>query len=253
MPFGLLQKDGVSEQEEVPLNTIVIENEQATDILWEAIRSKLRKGFWALLAKLPLFDEHSEIFCDERKINLLQDLCFLYPANEIWKGYKNYRRKLMDQYVRNEDLLQDIETDLIPHEGNIPGNVVSFVKLCKAAEIMIHEDAIILQEGIFPDKVPSFDYIYDSYLVKITQELQSVCESCSSNKKNEHASLSEVERPSGSRRGSSVLTVKQSDPKDNLLAHKYFFCAMVALEQLIQRVTTQRSEMEGTGTCNWLA
>lgn len=244
MPFGHPERSGITEQEELPLNTIVIENEQATDILWESIRSKLRKGFWTLLAKLPLSDEHSELFCDRRKINLLHNLCFLYPADEIWKGYMNYRRKLMDQYVRNESLLQDFETDLISSEQDVPGDVASFVKLCRAAEIMISEDAMMLQEGIFPVKVPNFEFIYDSYLVKITQELQSVCESCSIKKKAEQGLLSGVERPSGSRRGSSVLSDKQNNPKENLVAYKHCFTAMIALEQLVQGVTSQRSDNE---------
>ena len=283
LPFGRPERTGDSEQEEIPLNSIVIENEQATDLLWEAIRSKLHKGIWTLLAKFPLCDQDSE----KRKINLLYDLCFLYPADEIWKGYKNYRRKLMDQYVRNEALLEGIETDLlIPSESKVPSEVVSFVKLCRATEIMIHEDALILQEGIFPEKVPSFEFIHGTYLVKITQELQSVCESCEiSQKAQEQGFLNEVERPSGTRRGSSVSVGKQSeerplgsrrgssvssgkqseewpsgsrrgsfvssgkqaDVKENLSSYKHCFTAMIALERLVQKVISQRSDGEGTG------
>lgn len=246
MPFGRPERNGDGQQEELPLNTIVIENERATDVLWEAIRSKLRKGIWALLAKFPLSDEQSKLFSDQRKINLLYDLCFLYPADEIWIGYMNYRRKLMDQYVRNESLLEDIEIDLSLSKSNAPGDVVSFVKLCRASEIMIHEDTIILQEGIFPEKVPSFEFIHGSYLVRITRELHSVCESCGK-VGQEQGFLSEVERPSGSRRGSSVSTGKQIDTKENLLVYKHCFTAMVALERLVQRVTSQRPDAEGTG------
>lgn len=287
MPFGRPVKAGDGEQEEQPLNTIIIESEQATDLLWEAIRSKLRKGMWTLLANLPLSDEDNELICDQRKMNLLQNLCFLYPANEIWKGYKNYRRKQMDQYVRNESLLQCVKADhLSPSESEVPGDVVSFVKLCRVVELMIHEDAMILQEGIFPESVPSFEFIHGSYLVTITQELQVVCESCVVKKKSqEQGSLSDVERPSGSRRGSHVLssklneerqsggrrgsnvssgklseeqesgsrrgscvsTGKQSDTNENLLTYKLCFTAVLALERLVQIVTSQRPDTEGTG------
>ena len=288
MPFGRPEISGDGEQEEQPLNTIVIESEQATDVLWEAIRSKLRKGLWALLANLPLPDEDSELICDQRKMNLLHNLCFLYPANEIWKGYKNYRRKQVDQYVRNESLLQCVKADLLgPCEGEVPDDVVSFVKLCRAVELMIYEDAMILQEGIFPESVPSFEFIHGSYLVTITHELQAVCESFGVNKTTqEQGSFSEVERPSartrgshvlssklngerqsggrrgsnvssgkvlseeqesGSRRGSCVSTGKQSDTKENLLIYKLCFTAMVALERLVQIVTSQRPDTEGTG------
>ena len=251
MPFGQPDKRGDGEQlAEVPLNTIVIEDEQATDVLWEAIRSKIRKGIWTLLANLPLSDQHSDRPCDEQtKIKLLHDLCFLYPPDEIWKGYKNYRRRLMDQYVSNRALLQGIETD-VAVSSEVPSNVASFVKLCLAVEVMIYEDAIILQEGIFPTMVPSFEFIQESYLGKITQELQSVCQTFDVNKKDDQKSLNELVQASGSRRGSNVSHIKQADSKGNLIAHKHCFQAMVELERLVYRVTSQRSENEGTGTYN---
>ena len=253
MPFGHPDKNVDGEQlAEVPLNAIVIEEEQATDVLWEAIRSKIRKGIWTLLANLPLSDQQSDRPCDEQtKIKLLHDLCFLYPAEEIWKGYKNYRRKMMDQYVTNRALLQGIETDFAV-SSDVPSNVVSFVKLCRAAEVMIYEDAVILQEGIFLTMVPSFEFIHESYLEKITQELQSVFQTFDVNRKDEQGFSNEMAQASGSRRGSSashaVHHVKQTDSKDNLIAHKHCFEAMVDLERLVHRVTSQRSENEGTGT-----
>lgn len=249
MPFGQPDKREDGEQlAEVPLNTIVIEDEQATDVLWEAIRSKIRKGIWTLLANLPLSDQHSDQPCDEQtKIKLLHDLCFLYPPDEIWKGYENYRRQLMDQYISNRALLQRIETD-IAVSSEVPSNVVSFVKLCRAVEVMIYEDAMILQEGIFPTMVPSFEFIHESYLGKITQELQSVCQTFDVNKKDDQGFLNEMVQAPGSRRGSNVSHVKQTDSKDNLIAHKHCFEAMVNLERLVDRVTSHRSENEGTGT-----
>lgn len=267
MPFGHPKTTGSVEQEEQPLNTIVIESEQATDVLWEAIRSKLCKGMWTLLAKFPLSDSDNELFCDQRKINLLWNLCFLYPADEIWIGYKNYRKKLLEQHARNETLLQNINTDLIPSGSEVPSDVASFVKLCRAAEIMILEDAVILKEDIFPEKVPSFDFIHGSYLGRITLELQSVFESCVINKKSQEqrfltdtdrpsstrrgslASISKQtdERQSGSRRGSCASVAKLSDAKENILSYKYCFTAMVALEGLIQKVTSLTSGSEGAG------
>ena len=252
MPFGCPEKNGDGEQmAEVPLNTIVIEDEEATDVLWEAIRSKIRKGIWTHLANLPLSDQRGEILCDQpTKIKLLCDLCFLYPAEDIWKGYENYRRKLMDQYITKEVLLQGIETDFAV-SAEVPSEVVSFVKLCRAVELMIYEDAMILQEGIFPTMVPSFEFIYESYLEKITQELQSVCQSVDVNKKDGQEFLNETAQAgAGSRRGSSVsnrsTNVKQTDFKDNLLSHKHCFEAMVGLERLVNQVTSQRSEAEST-------
>lgn len=249
MPFGHPDKSGDGEQlAEVPLNTIVIEDEQATDVLWEAIRSKIRKGIWTLLANLPVSDQQSDRPCDEQtKIKLLHDLCFLYPAEEIWKGYKNYRRKLMDQYITNRGLLQGIETDFTV-SSEVPSNVVSFVKLCQAVEVMIYEDAVILQEGIFPTMIPSFEFIHESYLEKITQELQSVCHTFDVNRKDDQGFSNEMAQASGSRRGSSASHVKQTDSKVNLIAHKHCFEAMVDLERLVHRVISQRSENEGTGT-----
>lgn len=252
MPFGRPEKNGPDGKQmaEVPLNTIVIEDEDATDVLWEAIRSKIRKGIWTLLANLPVSDQNSEVLCSQQtKIKLLCDLCFLYPADEIWKGYKNYRRKLMDQYITNEVLLQGIETDLAV-SSEVPSDVVSFVKLCRVVEVMIYEDAMILQEGIFPVMVPSFEFIYESYLEKITQELKAVCQSFDVNKKDEQEFLNETAQASGSRRGSNVSIIKQTDFKDNLLAHKHCFEAMVSLEKLVHRVTSQKSDAEGIYSCN---
>lgn len=253
MPFGQLDKRGDGEElAEVPLHTIVIEDEQATDVLWEAIRSKIRKGIWTLLANLPLSDQHSDRPSDEQiKIKLLHDLCFLYPSDEIWKGYKNYRRRLMDRYVSNRTLLQGIETG-VAVLSEVPSNVVSFVKLCRAVEVMIYEDATILQEGIFSTMVPSFEFIHESYLGKITKELQSVCQTFDVNKKDDQKFSNELVQASGSRRGSNVSHVKQTDSKGNLIAHKHCFLAMVELERLVYRVTSQRSENEGTGTYNVL-
>ena len=250
MPFGEPDKRGNGEElAEVPLNTIVIEDEQATDVLWEAIRSKIRKGIWTLLANLhvPLSDQHSDRPCDEQtKIKLLQDLCFLYPPDEIWKGYKNYRRQLMDQYISNRALLQKIETDIVV-SSEVPNTVVPFAKLCRAVEVMIYEDAMILQEGIFPTMVPSFDFFHESYLEKITQELRSACQTFDVHKKDDQGFLNEMAQASGSRRGSNVSHIKQTDLKDNLIAHKHCFEAMVNLERLVHRVTSRRSENEGTG------
>lgn len=250
MPFGHPDKNGDGEQlAEVPLNTIVIEDEQATDVLWEAIRSKIRKGIWTLLANLPVSDQRSEILCNQQtKLKLLCDLCFLYPADNIWQGYKNHRRKLMDQYVTNEVLLQGIETDFTVSSA-VLRDVVSFVKLCRAVEGMIYEDAMILQEGIFPATVPSFEFIYESYLEKITQELKSVCQSIEVNKNNEQELLNEKAQASDTRRGSNVSNVKQTDFKDNLLAHKCCFEAMVGLERLVHKVTSQKSDNEGKCIC----
>lgn len=256
MPFGLPEKNGDGdEMAELPLNTIVIEDEQATDVLWEAIRRKICKGIWTLLANLPLSNQHNEPLCDQQtKIKLLADLCFLYPADNIWKGYKNYRKKLMDQYIANEALLQEIETDLLmPSE--MPNDVTLFVKLCRAAEIMIYEDAMILQEGIFSTTVPSFEFIHESYLQKITQELESVCQAVDITEKEEQGFLSEPGQASStrrgsnvsssSRRGSNVSNIKQIDSKDILLAHKHCFMAVVHLEKLVHKVTSQRTDTEG--------
>lgn len=269
MPFGRPERTD-SSQDEHTLNTIVIESENATDVLWEAIRSKLRKGMWMILSNIPFPDEDRLALCHQRKLNLLYSLCFLYPAEEIWKGYKDYRQKLMDQYVRDKSLLKDVKIGLlIPRENELSGDVLSFLKLCRASEIMIFEDATILQEGLFPEKVPSFEFLHGLYLERITQELHSVCESCGLNKSFQDERLlnegsrqpssrrgslisigrqSGEERQPGNRRGSSTPSVKHNDLKQNVSALSLCFSSAVALEMVAQRITSQRSDNEGTGS-----
>lgn len=256
MPFGAPDKNGDgAETSEIPLNTIVIEDEQATDVLWEAIRRKICKGMWTLLANLPLSNQHNEPNCNQQtRIKLLADLCFLYPAEDIWKGYKNYRRKLLDQYITSEALLEGVETDF-KMSSETPSDVRMFVKLCKAAEIMIYEDVMILQEGIFSTTAPSFEFIHEAYLLRITQELHSVCQAVDNKEKGEQGILNEPGQASshrrgsnvscGGRRGSSLSPVKKIDSRDILLAHKHCFMAVIHLEGLVNTVTSQKTDGEG--------
>lgn len=258
MPFGAPEKNGDGDETyELPLNTIVIEDEQATDVLWEAIRRKIRKGMWTLLANLPLSNQHNELNCDQQtKIKLLADLCFLYPAEDIWKGYQNYRKKLLDQYIASEALLEEVETDLAM-SSETPNDVRMFVKLCKASEIMIYEDAMILQEGIFSTTVPSFEFIHESYLLRITEELHSVCQEVYNKEKEEQVLLNELGQASshrrgsnvsfGSRRGSTLSNVKKINSRDILLAYKHCFMAVVHLERLVNKVTSQKDTEGGAG------
>lgn len=264
MPFGHPERTD-SDQEGQSLNTIVIESRHATDVLWEAIRKKLRKGMWTLFSNLPL--PVSGTLCDERKFSLLHNLCFLYPAEEIWKGYKTNRQKLMDQYVRDKSLLQNLKGGfLICSENELTDDVLSFVKICKAAEIMILEDATILQEGLFPEMVSNFEFIRDLYLAKITEELRSVCESFGTNtdKKCQDERLpstrrgslvslgrqSGEERQAGNRRGSYPSNVNHIDPKQILLTLSQCFSSVVGLEILVNGVINQRSNADGTGEYN---
>lgn len=258
MPFGAPEKNGDGDEtSELPLNTIVIEDEQATDVLWEAIRRKIRKGMWTLLANLPLSNQHNELNCDQQtKIKLLADLCFLYPAEDIWKGYQNYRKKLLDQYIASEALLEEVETDLAM-SSETPNDVRMFVKLCKASEIMIYEDTMILQEGIFSTTVPSVEFIHESYLLKITEELHSVCQAVYNKEKEEQVLLNELGQASsyrrgsnvsfGSRRGSTLSNVKKINSRDILLAYKHCFMAVVHLERLVNKVTSQKDTEGGAG------
>lgn len=264
MPFGHPERTD-NDQEGQSLNTIVIESKHATDVLWEAIRKKLHKGMWTLFSNLPL--PVSGTLCDERKLSLLHNLCFLYPGEEIWKGYKNNRQKLMDQYVRDKSLLQNMKGGfVICSENELPGDALSFVKICKAAEIMILEDATILQEGLFSEKVSNFEFFHDLYLAKITEELHSVCESCGTNtdKKCQDESLpsasrgslvslgrqSGEERQAGNRRGSYPSNVNHGDPKQILLTFSQCVSSVVALEILVDEVISQRSDVDGTGEYN---
>lgn len=248
MPFGAPEKNGDGDEtSELPLNTIVIEDEQATDVLWEAIRRKIRKGMWTLLANLPLSNQHNELNCDQQtKIKLLADLCFLYPAEDIWKGYQNYRKKLLDQYITSEALLEEVETDLAM-SSETPNDVRMFVKLCKASEIMIYEDAMILQEGIFSTTVPSVEFIHESYLLRITEELHSVCQAVYNKEKEEQVLLNELGQASSHRRGSTLSNVKKINSRDILLAYKHCFMAVVHLERLVNKVTSQKDTEGGAG------
>ena len=253
LPFGRPGRQSLLEQSsDLPLNTVVIEGEQATDLLWEGIRTKVQRGIWTILANIPLSsDQNSNVLCyDRRKISLLNDLCLLYTEEEVWEGYKNYRRKQLDSFVVCDGSLKEIETEFpLPQNGDVPVEVVKFSKLCRAVEIMLAEDVVILQEGVFPETVPNLMFMQETYLKKLLRELQWACQSCIStpNSTERRFSSGFLDKTPGIRRGSDISIGHRGIKEINLVGCKHCFLALVGLETVVQSVLNHWLEPQGTG------
>lgn len=230
LPYALPGKTQKEMQSTAPINTIVSNDNHATSQLWETIRYKLCRGLWIAMGKLLLTtDSNSCLISHQQRLDLVQNLCFLFPASEIWESYKQYRLQQIQRYITNAELLHTVKLDL---PTNTPKDVVALAKLGKAMEVMILEDVAMLEEEIFPKKLLALEFIQDSYLKKFTEELKCVLEN--------HAM---------EENGSSVKTSSSSAcaQHDILQVHKQCYLSSVSLELLVQMVVEQQ-DMNKTGT-----
>ncbi|XP_031571022.1 uncharacterized protein KIAA0825-like [Actinia tenebrosa] len=221
LPFALMPSEKLHNQ-----GSDVNPDELETKILWEKIRNKFNAGLWKIMGSLKLQqDENLSLLNEKRRQELIQRLLFLSPLDFVWENYLLFRRRMVENYSINPDLISGIETSLVMQYKDAPANAIALAKLSRAIEMMITQDMKILEGNELRSKEMTFKVIYEIYLEKYMLELRSVLQLYREEKK----SIAE-------RRGSSRSTSSMSIHGDDLIVYKLCFLATVSLEMMVIKV-----------------
>lgn len=152
-----------------------LDDEEQTEVLWNKIRHKTQLGLWKAMSNIPL--ETTQHCCEKNHSNrqdLIQSLQFLYPLNDIWQGYIQFRNRMMEKYIISPDVISHLKTAVLCQYKDAPSTAIRLARLSRAIEIMLIQDMMILEEGYFPGCGMSFEEIDDIYLEKYMLELRAV-------------------------------------------------------------------------------
>lgn len=227
LPFALTPSENLQDQGS-DANPDALE----TRILWDKIRTKLNTGLWKIMSNLKLQqDENCSLSNQKKRQELIQRLLFLFPLDYFWDNFLQFRRRMVENYSTNPDLISSIKTSLVVQYKDAPANAIALAKLSRALEIMITEDMKILEGKELHSKEMTFKLIYEIYLEKYMIELRSVLQAYREEKK----SIAE-------RRGSSRSTSSMSIHGDDLIVYKLCFLATVSLEIMVIKVLEKNSK-----------
>ncbi|XP_064652487.1 uncharacterized protein KIAA0825-like isoform X2 [Lineus longissimus] len=167
LPIRSSTADQVTESM-MSINTVTDSSEQLNESLWGEICMRLRRSFIDGLNKLPINIQQTAINLDkDRRLDYLQSLCSLYPSDDIWARYKGLRCQQVDRCIGNL---------LMPHGRSLdlPTFADNFEELANVIIVMIDEDFIILNSGIFKRNVKPFQALHEIFQDKLSDEISAV-------------------------------------------------------------------------------
>lgn len=213
---------------------------KATSSLWKAIRQKLRRGLFCSMSKLPISTNPEAVLSSySKRLEILQKLCFLFPGEVIWEGYKHQRSLQVEKLIALPESIRSLEVDFVVEIDGVPGDAIMLAKLSKAIAIMIHEDYALIEEEFVPPKILTLEYIHETYLSKFTRELNMVLQSHTDDyQEDAHDPLklaTSARRSSSFRRGSGVSIFG-----NNLKMYKHCYLASLSLELAVLQLMEQQ-------------
>ena len=216
------------------------DDDKTTSSLWEIIRHKLRQGLFSSMGKLPLTTSPEAMLTSyAKRLDILQNLCFLFPSDVIWEGYRHQRQLQVKKLITHPEALRSLEVEFVVDVDGVPGDAIMLAKLSKAIAILIHEDYALIEEEFVHPKILTLEYIHETYLNQFTQELNTVLQAHTEELSREDSDPAKLvltsKRRSSFRRGSGVSIFG-----DNLKMYKYCYLASLSLELAVVKLMEQQ-------------
>ncbi|XP_038077864.1 uncharacterized protein KIAA0825 homolog [Patiria miniata] len=170
-------------QSAMSLNTVADAADESNDLLWEDIRSRLRRFFFERLQQLPvrprdagLLDLHGK-----QRVEYLQSLCILYPVRKVWSSYQLLRSQQVSTVI------QDVMTPSLSDESiteaaepkpatTLDQLAMRLPKLVVCLEGMIEADFTVMLANVFDGQVEAAQALREIYLCSLSEELQTLLE-----------------------------------------------------------------------------
>ena len=190
LPIRSSHSDHVT-QSTMSINTVVDEVEQMNETLWFDICVRFRKYFIEKINQLPVGQPAPRInIRSGKRLQYLQSLCALYPAEEIWPRYRSLRMHKVLCCLRGQYADQPSSphsgtgTNASPPPRNPGGNdeasfesrVADFESGVQKLVIMIREDFELLNSGVLTKVISTFDALQEIYLESCSEELSGLIE-----------------------------------------------------------------------------
>ena len=104
-----------------------------------------------------------------KRLEYVQSLCALNPAEEIWPRYCSLRGKQVDVCLRGSSIYDDNSSFL--------DTVKLFTIASQKIQIMITEDVELLSSGIFNTATTMFKALQEIYIDRLQEEISSIVDS----------------------------------------------------------------------------
>lgn len=179
LPIRSSHTDHVT-QSTVSINTVVDEVEQMNETLWYDICVRFRKYFIERISKLPVGKPTPRINTKAgKRLQYVQSLCALYPAEEIWPRYRSLRTHHVQSCLHGG---RDGPSSPPESMSNTSSNkdigfisrVANFEAGIQMLIIMIREDFELLNSGVFTKVISTFEALSEIYLENVSEEVSSL-------------------------------------------------------------------------------
>ncbi|XP_022099674.1 uncharacterized protein KIAA0825 homolog [Acanthaster planci] len=170
-------------QSALSLNTVADSADEANDLLWEDIRSRLRRFFLDRLQRLPVDAVQRrgvDLHAGER-VECLQSLCILYPVRKVWGSYQLLRSQQVMTLI--QDVLTPAQIDEAITEAAEPKPIptldqlaLRLPKLVDCLEGMIEADFTVMLANVFDGQVEAGQALREIYLCSLSADLQGLLE-----------------------------------------------------------------------------
>ena len=172
------------------LNSISDSKEQENDLVWEDIRSRLKRHFLECLQNMPTTSKVESGSIQAKRVEYLQALCILFSELDVWTSYQQVRSQQLINTIRT--LLGGVqdETDQAnakpsksemhmsrintPPRLNLRELAGHMDELVSLIQLMVKEDGDLFLMNVFHGRVDFTQCIQDLYMQTLSEELQSV-------------------------------------------------------------------------------
>ena len=184
LPIRSSHSDHVT-QSTMSINTVVDEVEQMNETLWYDICVRFRKYFIDKINKLPVGQPAPRINIRAgKRLQYVQSLCALYPADEIWPRYRSLRTHQVQTCLHEQLAKSRTAAPSSPGNNAIPqpddasfeSHVASFESGIQKLIIMIREDFELFNSGVLTKVTSTFDALQEIYLESASDELSGLIE-----------------------------------------------------------------------------
>ncbi|XP_072039012.1 uncharacterized protein KIAA0825-like [Amphiura filiformis] len=169
------------------LNSISDSKEQENDLVWEDIRSRLKRHFLECLQSMPTTSKSESKIIQTRRVEYLQSLCILFPELEVWNSYQQVRSQQLINTVRTQlggaqgggdknDSKSEMHTPSIntPPKLSLCDLAGHMQQLVSVIQLMVKEDGDLFLTDVFNGRVDFMQCIQDLYMQTLSEELQPV-------------------------------------------------------------------------------
>ncbi|XP_071794949.1 uncharacterized protein KIAA0825-like [Asterias amurensis] len=169
-------------QSAMSLNTITDAADEGNDVMWEDIRSRLRRYFLERIKRLPILNSRGGVdLRQNERVEYLQSLCILYPEKKIWGSYQLVRSQQVTTLI--QDLLNPSYSDESITESSEPRQPVTLdllamrlPKLVECLQCMIEEDFAVMLSNVFDGQVEAAQALREIYLCSLSEDVQTLLE-----------------------------------------------------------------------------